>query len=66
MLVLKRKPGQRLILDGGRIIIEALPAFEGDMRGIKLGITAPPGMIVDREEVHQQRQAHPETPNGRR
>lgn len=66
MLILKRNTGQRIVINGG-IYVEVLPPDARDGRGtVKLGVTAPPEVIVDREEIHLQRQAHPETPNGRR
>jgi carbon storage regulator len=61
MLVLTRKVGEEIVIDGNvhvRII---------DIRGgkIKLGIVAPPSVPVDRKEVHDRRAqfdalAHPE------
>jgi carbon storage regulator len=50
MLVLTRKPGEEIVIDGGiRITIVAV---KGDR--VRVGITAPPDVRVDREEVHQR------------
>lgn len=47
MLVLTRKPGEVIVLDGGvRITILAV---KGDR--VRVGVTAPPEVRVDREEV---------------
>jgi carbon storage regulator len=52
MLVLSRKVGDGIIIDGHiRITITAL---KGDR--VRLGITAPPEVQVDRAEVHLKRQ----------
>ena len=57
MLVLTRKPGQEVVIDGGiRITIVAV---KGDR--IRLGVTAPPEVRVDRDEVHQRVRAFAET-----
>lgn len=47
MLVLSRKIGERIVIDGG-IVIEVCEATEGR---VSLGIDAPRGVRVDREEV---------------
>ena len=60
MLVLTRKIGEAIIIDGGiRITIAAI---KGDK--VRLGIEAPSTVRVDREEVHQRRAefADPEPP----
>jgi carbon storage regulator len=50
MLVLTRKLGEEIVIDGGiRITIVAV---KGDR--VRVGITAPPEVRVDREEVHQR------------
>jgi len=56
MLVLTRKVGQKLVIDGS--ITVHVVAVEGN-RG-RLSITAPPGVPVDREEVHLARQKFPD------
>lgn len=48
MLILKRKKGERLIVDGGRIVIEVTQLAQGF---VKLGFTAPPEVTVHREEI---------------
>ena len=55
MLVLTRKSGQDIVLDGGiRITILSV----GRDR-VRVGIAAPPGVRVDREEVRRQVAASP-------
>ena len=48
-LVLSRRVGQRIFLDGGRIIVTVIQADRGKAR---LGILAPPDVAIDREEIH--------------
>jgi carbon storage regulator len=51
MLVLSRKIGEEIIIDGRiRVVITSI---KGDK--IRVGITAPPDVRVDRAEVHQRR-----------
>lgn len=54
MLVLSRGQGERVILDNGRIRVTILQCRGGNVR---LGIEAPACVRVDREEIHQIRQA---------
>jgi carbon storage regulator len=51
MLVLSRKIGESIVIDGG--IRVQIVGIKGDK--IRLGITAPPSVTVDREEVHERR-----------
>ena len=52
MLVLTRKVGEEIIIDGHiRVTITAL---KGDR--VRIGITAPPHIQVDRAEIHAKRQ----------
>jgi carbon storage regulator len=51
MLVLTRKASEKVIIDG-RIAVEIV-AVDGNK--VRLGITAPPHVRVDREEVHRAR-----------
>lgn len=58
MLVLSREPDERIVLthpDGSTMVVEVV-----EVRGnkVRLGITAPRIITVDREEVHKQK--HPE------
>jgi carbon storage regulator len=51
VLVLARRIGESIVIDGDihlRVI-----SVKGNQ--IRLGITAPPAVAVDRQEVHQQR-----------
>jgi carbon storage regulator len=51
MLVLTRKIGQELVIDGNiRLIVLSI---KGDK--IRVGIEAPPDVRVDRAEVHERR-----------
>ena len=52
MLVLSRKIGESIIIDGG--ITVTVFAVNGNK--VRIGISAPPDVTVDREEVHVRRQ----------
>ena len=52
MLVLSRKVGDEIIIDG-RIRI-TITGLKGDR--VRVGVSAPPEVQVDRAEVHQKRQ----------
>jgi carbon storage regulator len=52
MLVLTRKVGESIVIDGG-ITVTIVSVERGKVR---IGITAPPEVRVDREEVFQRRQ----------
>lgn len=47
MLVLSRKEGERLIIDGG-IVVTVLRVAGG---GVRLGLEAPPAVRIRREEI---------------
>jgi carbon storage regulator len=51
MLVLSRRVGDEIIIDG-RIRVR-ITAVKGDR--VRLGIEAPPDVSVDREEIHRRR-----------
>lgn len=51
MLVLSRKVGEKVIIDG--CITVTILAVDGNK--IRLGITARPEVCIDREEVHRRR-----------
>ncbi len=53
MLILTRKPGTRIMI-GSDIIVEVLGVEHGRVR---IGITAPESVRVDREEIYEKRQA---------
>lgn len=53
MLMLSRKVGQRVVINGN-IIVEISRV---DFNTVRLAIEAPPEVIVDREEVHKARTA---------
>lgn len=48
MLVLKRARGERIVIDGGRIVITLV---ECGASGARIGIDAPKEVIIHREEV---------------
>jgi len=50
MLILSRKPGESIVIDG-RIIVKIM-RLEGDM--VKLGIEAPMNVPVHRQEVYDE------------
>lgn len=50
MLVLSRKVGEELVIDG--CIRVAITSIQGDR--VRLGITAPPEVPVHRKEVHDR------------
>lgn len=50
MLILSRRPGDAIVIDGGiRVVILA-----ADKRGVRLGIDAPPTVNIVREEIMTQ------------
>ena len=51
MLVLTRKVGEKVVIDG--CINVTVLAIDGNK--IRLGVAAPPKVRIDREEVHRQR-----------
>ena len=51
MLVLTRRIGEEIVIDGN--IRVTVIAVKGEK--VRLGITAPPSISVDREEVHARR-----------
>lgn len=53
MLVLTRREGETLVIDGDiRVTVVALQGGK-----VRLGIEAPPWTSVDRLEIHERRQA---------
>jgi carbon storage regulator len=53
MLVLTRRVGETIVIEGG--IQVTVLSIKGDQ--IRLGVAAPPEVAVDREEVYQRRAA---------
>lgn len=50
MLVLNRRPGEAILLDGGiRVVV-----LSSDRRGVRLGIEAPADVNIQREELVSQ------------
>jgi carbon storage regulator len=61
MLVLTRHPGEEIIIDG--TIRLTVVSVKGDR--IRVGIDAPPSVVVDRQEIHERRQRSPDSVAGR-
>jgi carbon storage regulator len=55
MLVLTRRPGEQIVIDGN--IRLTVVSVKGDR--VRIGIEAPPTVLVDREEIHARRQHSP-------
>jgi carbon storage regulator len=55
MLVLTRRPGEQIVIDGN--IRLTVVSVKGDR--VRIGIEAPPNVRVDREEIHTRRQHSP-------
>jgi carbon storage regulator len=53
MLVLRRKAGESIVL--GRDICVSVLAIEGER--VKIGVTAPPGVSIVRDELLQGRES---------
>lgn len=51
MLVLSRRPGEKIIINGDIEI--TVVSVKGER--VRIGITAPPTVPVDREEIHRRR-----------
>ena len=51
MLVLSRRVGEEIIIDGHIHVV--VVSVKGDK--IRLGVSAPPSVTVDRKEVHDRR-----------
>ena len=50
MLILNRRPGEAILIDGGiRIVV-----LQSDRRGVRLGIEAPQEVNIQREELVSQ------------
>jgi len=53
MLVLTRRVGEEIVIDGQvRLVVVAVKGNR-----VRLGVTAPPSVRVDRQEVHASRPA---------
>jgi carbon storage regulator len=58
MLVLTRRLNEEIVIDGGIRI--SVVSVKGNT--VRIGITAPPVVAVDRQEVHQRRSEFAEEP----
>jgi carbon storage regulator len=56
MLVLTRRSGEGIVIDGK--IRLTIVSVRGDR--IRIGIEAPPSVVVDRQEIHERRKLCPE------
>jgi carbon storage regulator len=56
MLVLTRRPGEEIVIDGD--IRVTVVSVQGDR--IRIGIMAPPSILVDRAEIHERRKQFPD------
>ncbi len=61
MLILTRRPGERLCI-GENIVVTVL-AVNGNQ--VRIGIAAPREVSVDREEIHERKQANRRAGEGR-
>jgi carbon storage regulator len=63
MLVLSRKPGERIVVPNCEVVLTVL-AIDG--KTVRLGIAAPAAVAVHREEVRQRsaRDKHPPPAKG--
>ncbi len=52
MLVLTRELGERIVIDGGTIVLEVVEIRRGK---VKLGFTAATSVTIDREEIHEKK-----------
>ena len=59
MLVLTRKSGEQVVLNDGDITVTVV-AVQGNK--VRIGIQAPPAMLVDRAEVRARRNGFAESP----
>jgi carbon storage regulator len=53
MLILTRRPGERLCI--GENVVVTILAVKGNQ--VRIGIAAPRDIAVDREEIHERKQA---------
>jgi len=56
MLVLTRRMGETIVIDGE--VEVTIVAVQGDR--VRVGVTAPKDVLVDRQEVHRRRSQFPE------
>lgn len=53
LLVLSRQAGERIMIDGGAIVV-SIEEIRGEK--VRLGVEAPAGVRIDREQIHRERQ----------
>ena len=60
MLVLSRRAGEEIVIDGSiRVVIVAVQGNK-----VRIGVDAPPHVPVDRQEIHERRSERPLPANG--
>lgn len=55
MLILTRRPGERLCIGKDKSVVITVLAVKGSQ--VRLGIDAPRDVAVDREEIYQRKRA---------
>lgn len=60
MLILSRRVGEGIVISDD--IILTVLSVKGNQ--VRLGISAPKSVVVDREEIHQRKQQEKEIANG--
>jgi carbon storage regulator len=59
MLVINRKRDERIMIDGGRIVITIV---QTNGYQVRVGIEAPVDVVIDREELHEAKKAGAKKP----
>jgi len=59
MLVISRKRDERIMIDGGRIVITIV---QTNGYQVRVGIEAPVDVVIDREELHEAKKAGAKKP----
>lgn len=52
MLVIKRRPGERVVIAGGAVVVELIECNNGFCR---LGFAADQTIVIDRAEIHERK-----------
>jgi len=58
-LIVTRKPGERIMIDGGRIVVTVVQVDGGRVR---VGVEAPVDVVIDREELHEAKKSGAKKP----
>lgn len=54
MLIIGREEGERIFIDGGRIVVTLIEVK--DRKRARIGVQCDRDIVVDREEIHWRRQ----------